>query len=84
MNQEAFQRLSLLLPACTILATELTIIERASLEAPRPWISEVITRSAAVRGRFWSDERMESKDGTDALPRSWQTIGTLSRPQLHR
>ncbi len=84
MNQEAFQRLSLLFPACTILATELTIIERASLEAPRPWISEVITRSAAVRGRFWSDEGIESKDGTDALPRSWQTIGTLSRPQLHR
>jgi len=84
VNQEAFQRLSLLLPACTILATELTIIERASLEAPRPWISEVITRSAAVRGRFWTDERMESKDGTDALLRSWQTIGTLSRPQLHR
>ncbi len=68
MNQEAFQRLSLLFPACTILATELTIIERASLEAPRPWISEVITRSAAVRGRFWSDEGIESKDGTDALP----------------
>jgi hypothetical protein len=84
VNQEAFQRLSLLLPACTILATELTIIERASLEAPRPWISELITRSAAVRGRFWSDEGMNSKDGTDALRRSWQTIGTLSRAQPHR
>jgi len=84
VSQEAFQRLSLLLPACTILASELTIIERASLEAPRLWISEVITRSAAVRGRFWSDERMESKDGTDALRRSWQMIGTLSPPKPHR
>jgi len=44
----AFQRFSLLRPACTILATELTIIERASQASPRAWSSAAITRSAAV------------------------------------
>ena len=42
------QRFSLQRPACTILAIELTIIERASEASPRLWSSEAITRSAAV------------------------------------
>jgi len=46
--QPAVQRFSLLRPACTILATELTIIERASEASPRLWSSAAITRSAAV------------------------------------
>ena len=43
--QEASQRLSLLLPACTMRTMELTIIERASLAAVRPSSSETSTRS---------------------------------------
>jgi hypothetical protein len=49
-NQEADQRLSLPLPACTIRTMELTIIDRASLSWLRPWSSECSTRSAAVEG----------------------------------
>jgi hypothetical protein len=84
VDQLDFQRLSLLLPACTILAMELTIIERASLDSARAWSSAAITRSAAVSGRDWSVEGIESKDGTDALGRSWQTIGTWARRRGHR
>ena len=47
-DQPAFQRLSVLRPAWTILAMELTIIDRASQPWPRDWSSEAITRSAAV------------------------------------
>jgi hypothetical protein len=43
-----FQRLSQLFPTCTILAMELTIIERASLLSPRPRNSASMIRSAAV------------------------------------
>jgi hypothetical protein len=43
--QEAFQRLSLVLPACTMRTIELTIIERASLLVGRLSSSAAITRS---------------------------------------
>lgn len=46
--QEAFHRLSRVLPACTIRAIEPTIIERASLPSARPAISAARIRSAAV------------------------------------
>ena len=48
--QEADQRLSLPLPACTMRTIELTIIERASFSWLRPLSSECRTRSAALAG----------------------------------
>jgi hypothetical protein len=47
--QVDFQRLSLDLPACTIRAMELTIIERASQPLARFSSSAASTRSEAVR-----------------------------------
>jgi len=47
-GQPAFQRFWLQRLACTILATELTIIERASQVSPRACSSAAITRSEAV------------------------------------
>ena len=46
--QEAFHRLSRVLPACTIRAIEPTIIVRASLPSALPAISAARIRSAAV------------------------------------
>ena len=78
LAQEADQRLSLPLPACTMRTIEVTIIERASLSWLRPLSSEWSTRSAALVGaplarrlageRNWWGAR-ESKAAQQANPR---------------
>ena len=55
--QVDFQRLSRVLPACTIRAIEETIIDNASSVSPRPAISAARMRSAAVGG--WAARAME-------------------------
>ena len=79
--QDADQRLSLPLPACTIRTIELTIIDRASLSWLRPLSSECRTRSAALAEpalerrlageRSWWGAR-ESKAAQRATHGSWQ------------
>ena len=79
--QDADQRLSLPLPACTMRTIELTIIDRASLSWLRPLSSEWRTRSAALAEpplerrlageRSWWGAR-ESKAALRATHGSWQ------------